>query len=313
MKDKKLLSLSVIVSIVSGKEHLTACLGELIPQAEAESVEVILPYDASIDYIPEIKQTFPTVMYVDMGAIETEAEPGSYTAGLEIFDLRTSAGLRVASGDILALIRDYAKPSPDYCSEVIRAHTLPHAVIGGAIEHAGRGAVNTAAYYLDFGRYQLPLAEGGAEYLSDANVTYKRNALVQIKDVWEDRYVEVVVNWKLAERGESLWMRPQIVVYQDWGDLRLKELAKERFAWGRLFGSIRIKGASFAKRALLSAASVFVPLLMIGRILLKAVRDGRNRKKLLLCLPQLFVVSYALALGEMLGYITGQEQAGINQ
>jgi hypothetical protein len=301
------LSLSIIVTIVSGKKQLIRCLDSLIPQVRNKSIEVIVPCDSLITYIDGIESKFPDVKFLDIGEIKTHSPASSYSAQHEIYDQRTAQGLKAARGKVVGLLHDYGVPGPDWCDRVVSAHKLTHAVIGGAIEHVGKGAVNTAAYYLDFGRYQLPLPEGTAAYLSDVNVTYKKEALNSIKEFWEDRYVEVVVNWKLSEIGETLWLRPDIVVNQDWGGLALKATIKERFAWGRLFASVRIKDRSLGQRLFRILISPLIPFLMLGRIILKASRDGRNRKNLLSCLPQLFLITYAYALGEMAGYTTGHE------
>ncbi len=301
------LSLSIIVTIVSGKKQLFRCLNSIIPQVRKKSIEVIVPCDSSILYIDEIVSNFPDVKCLDIGEIKTHSPAGTCSAQHEFYDQRTVQGLKAARGKIVGLLHDYGNPDIDWCDQVQAAHKLPHSVIGGAIEHLGKGTVNTAAYYLDFGRYQLPLPEGPAAYLSDINVTYKKEALDSIKEFWEDRYVEVIVHWKLAERGETLWMSPEIVVNQDWGDLQLKRTMQERFAWGRLFASVRIKDKPLGWRLFLIFISPLIPFVILGRIILKAFRDGRNRKKLLSCLPQLFVVSYALAFGEMVGYTTGHE------
>jgi hypothetical protein len=300
-------NLSIIVTVVSGKGHLISCLNSLIPQITNDSIEVIVPYDSTVTYIDEVIRKFPDVKCLDMGEIKTCSPAGSCSAKHEIYDRRTACGLKVARGEVVGLLHDYGIPNPDWCQQVLAAHQLPYAVIGGAIEHAGRGTVNTAAFYLDFGRYQLPLPEGPAEYLSDINVTYKREALHSIQESWEDRYVEVIVHWKLAEIGETLWMQPEIVVNQDWGDMQLKDAVQERFSWGRLFAVVRIKDRSLNRRLLLILISPLIPFVMLGRIIFKVFRDGRNRKDLLSCLPQLFVITIAFGLGEMAGYATGHE------
>lgn len=78
---------------------------------------------------------------------------------------------------------------------------MPHAAIGGAVENRHHNVFNWAVFLLDFGRYQLPLPEGPANYLTDVNTGYKRAALEEVRHLWTDRYNEVTVNWELLRRG----------------------------------------------------------------------------------------------------------------
>jgi hypothetical protein len=249
------------------------------------------------------------VIYVDMGEVRLEAPGGSYASDLEMYDRRTAFGLRVARGEILALLRDYEVPAPDYCEQVLQAHQLPHGVIGGAIEHAGRSTLNWAAYYIDFGRYQLPLKEGYFPYLSDANVTYKREVLEPIRNLWEDRYLEVIVNWELAKRGVMLWLRPQIVVWQDWGELHFKELLTVSYSFGRLFGSTRARSNPIVKRLFYILISPLIPLVIMGRIARKVFKSKRKPGQFIQTIPYLVMLSVFLAFGEFIGYVTGKDSS----
>jgi hypothetical protein len=129
--------LSVIITIVGGKIFLQRCLSRLIPQTEGRNIEVIVPYDSTASGIAELKTEFPGVVFLDMGVVKTDSHPGTQQAAHEMFDRRTAAGLNVAQGEILALLQDYGAPAPDWCDQIVDAHRLPHAVIGGAVEHEG--------------------------------------------------------------------------------------------------------------------------------------------------------------------------------
>ena len=309
MSGESMPSLSVIVTIVGGVPFLQRCLGRLIPQAEAHSMEIIVPYDSTALEIADLKSSYPQVRFVEMGVVKTAARPGTQQAAHEMFDRRTAAGLNAARGEILALLQDYGAPDPDWCDQIIEAHRLPHAVIGGAVEHEGKGNLNWAVYFLDFGRYQLPLPEGPSDYLTDVNVSYKRAALESVRELWADRYKEVTINWALARKGMVLWQRPQMVVRQDRGTLSFRPLVGERFSWGRLFGCIRTREISPLARLFYIALSPGIPLILLARTARKVFGNQQSCGRFILSLPQLSAMTFFWCLGEFVGYLTGRESS----
>lgn len=300
-------TLSVIVTIVGGKIPVQRCLGRLVPQIEDRPIEVIVPYDSTASGIADLKRQFPQVRFWDMGVVKTDGKPGTQQAAHEIFDRRTAAGLNAARGDILALLQDYGAPDPDWCEQILAAHRQPYAVVGGAVEHEGKGSLNWAVYFLDFGRFQLPLREGPSEYLTDVNVSYKRAALESVRELWAERYKEVTINWALGRKGLVLWQRPQIVVRQDRGNLSFYPLINERYSWGRLFGCIRTREISPLMRLFYVLFSPGIPLVLLARTARKVFTGKRCRGRFLLALPYFCAVTFFWCLGEFVGYLTGRE------
>jgi len=301
--------LSVIVTIVGGMFFLRRCLNRLVPQTEGRAIEVIVPYDSTAAEIAELRGEFSQVVFWDMGAVKTDGRPGTQEAAHEMFDRRKAAGLNAAKGEILALLEDYGAPDPDWCDQVIEAHRLPHAVIGGAVEHEGKDNLNWAVYFLDFGRYQLPLPEGPSDYLTDVNVSYKRAALESVRELWAQRYKEVTIHWALARKGLVLWQRPQMVVCQDRGKLSFRHLISERFSWGRLFGCIRTREISLLSRFLYTVFSPGIPLVLFVRTARKVLATGKNCGRFILSLPQFFAMTFFWCFGEFVGYLTGRESS----
>jgi hypothetical protein len=303
-------TLSVIVTAVGGGRHLQRCLDHLRPQLRPE-VEVLVPHDSTLLSIGPIQANpaYAAIRFVDMGEVATDAPRGTESAAHEMYDRRTAAGIRAASGQIIALLQDYGAPARDWVDQVLLAHELPYGVIGGSVEHAGQGAWNWAVFLLDFGRFQKPLPEGRSQYLTDINVSYKRSVLESVRPLWEYRYKEVTVNWELSRRGVELWQRPQIEVQQDRGQLRLSELLVERYCWGRLFGSIRVQENSGWVRLVFTLLSPLIPLVLITRISLKVLRGRRNVGSLVRCFPHFVVITTAWCVGEFVGYLTGRESA----
>lgn len=299
------IPLSVVVRIVGGGAFLERCLSHLVPQAEGKNIELVVPYDSTIADVRKLASKFPQVIFSEMG-VAPISHLNEGTAH-QLYDLRISAGLRAARGRIIACIEDFAIPQDDWCEQILLAHQLEHGVIGGAVEHSGHGALNWAVYFLDFERYALPLPEGPAAYVTDVNVSYKRTVLEATRAKWAERYNEVIVHWAMSAMGVTLWQRPTIVVYQDRGALSLKRVLRERFAWGRVFGFMRIRESSLSTRMGLIIASPLIPFVLLGRALFRVLAKKRHRLAFLSVLPLTAVLVAAWSLGELAAYITGRE------
>ena len=308
MYRKNGIELSVVIRLVGGHTFLDRCLRHLIPQTQCRPIEVIVPYDSTVGGLEQIKNDFPTLVFVDMGVIRTCLPPTAHEVAHELYDRRTAAGIRMAQGRIVALLEDYGAPDPDWCEQIIKAHRLPYGIIGGAVEHEGKGSLNWAVYFLDFGRYQLPLREGPSDYATDVNVSYKREILEDVKHLWRDRYNEVTVHWALAKKGVILWRKPQIVVRQDRGKLSFSQLIRERFNWGRLFACMRKKEMSSLSRFSYIVMSPGIPAVLLARMASKVFGvGGRNRTRFVLSFPQVVAMTICWCLGEFAGYVTGRE------
>ena len=302
--------LSIILRIVGGMSFVHRNLSALVGQIKSPSIEVIVPYDSTVSGMEDIMRKFPQVRFFQMGYVKTNGSPETHAAAHELYDRRTAAGLKVARGEILALLEDYGIPDPDWYEQILAAHKLPYGVIGGSVEHKGRGLLNWAVYFIDFGRYQPPLVEGPVCYLSDVNVSYKRGALESVRDAWASEYNEVAVHWALAKKGEVLWQRPQIVVSEDRGQMSFLDSIRERFWWGRLFGSVRARHATSTARFLYILLSPVIPVLLFLRMIEKIIATRRNWDQFLRASPLIAVLTTVWSTGELIGYFTGRASPG---
>jgi len=299
--------LSVVVRVVGGGRFLRRCLGTLCPQIGSCDAEVIVPYDSAVRGVGELASQWPNVRLLDLGYAAPNWEHPA--VGHKLYDQRTARGLSQAKGEIIALIEDTVLPAGDWCEQVIRAHReLRHGVIGGSIKVAATGGNSWAVHLMDFGRYQPPLQEGPTRYLSDVNVSYKLETRLSVRQSWKDQYNEITVHRALAEAGETLWLRPQIAVSQDRGKLSMKQLTRERFYWGRLFGAIRAQELSGLGRATYVLASPAIPWVLLARMAWKALFMQRgNGRRFLGSLGRLVVLVWCWGVGESVGYVTGRE------
>ena len=300
------MRLSVVVTIVDGGGTLRRCLGALGSQGDAPPLEILVPFDASVPGMDAIAAEFPDARFLPLGEVETERPADSISGQHELFDLRRSAGLRAAEGDLVAIVEDRGAPREDWARAAVKAHGRPDAVIGGAVENAGDGALARAVYLCDFGRYNTPLPEGPADYVTDVNVCYKRAALERTRSLWEERFHETTVHWELLRAGESLRLVPGMVVLQRREGLRFLSLLRERFVWGRLFAHTRARESTLGRRLLLALLSPLLPLVLLFRHAREQLAKRRDFGKFLRVSPLIFVFLCFWSAGEFVGYVTGR-------
>lgn len=301
------MRLSVVVTVVDAGETLGRCLASLAAQVDPPSLEVIVPWDDSVPGIPELAARFPGFHFLGMGHVPT-ARPAHGPAGQhELFDRRRAAGLKIATGEIVAIVEDRGVPTRGWARTMIALHErLPYAAIGGAIENGCDALLAWAVYFCDFNRYQRPFTAGPRPYVSDVNIGYKRRALDQTADLWRERYHETTVHWALQRGGETLYLTPDVVVEQHRDGLRLGALLSERFAWGRLFAYTRAREVGWPARAGLAILAPLLPALLLvrhGRLQAqKRVQLGRFVR----AAPVVLVLLAAWSFGEAVGYATAK-------
>ena len=298
------LQLSVVIGLIAGgSDVMTACLRALLRGAEGVIAEIIVPYDNRLDHVDDLMREFPTVTFIDARASVNRAHLGAYSR--EHHDILRAIGLASARGPIVAMLEDHGIPCPDWCHKVLTAHESPAAAIGGAVENGIDRLLNRAVFYCDFGRYQNPVPSGPAEFLSDSNVAYKREALSSVRHLWNQAFHETAVNWELRRRGEDLLLDPTMVVFQNRTRLRFLPALRERFVWGRSFAGTRAQELPTLRRLLLAGLAWMLPLVLTWRIANNGVSKRRCLGSLVSTLPLIFLLQTIWAFGEFVGYVTG--------
>jgi predicted dehydrogenase len=287
--------LSVVALAFGG--GLRQCLTALQPQVATSGAEVIVPHDSTLEDLADLRRSFPAVRFAGLPGVRPPAE------------LRAT-GAALSTGDVVAFLEGHCRPAPDWCARVVAAHGAPHAAVGGPIEKGlpdeggNDTALNWSVYLADYSRYMLPLPEGATHALSDCNVSYKRSALDATREHWTTEFHENVVNGALSRDGHVLWFDPQVVVFEQ-RRLSMGAALRDRFSFGRLFGSTRVPGVALPKRLAWSAAALLMPPLLVARVIGNLRRRGRHRGQLLRSLPSLAMISAAWMAGEAVGYLTG--------
>ncbi len=299
--------LSVVVGLISGRvEDLAACLEALHGQEGPPAFEILVPFDDPCVAVTRLEQEYPAVRFLHARGLDSAAARAG--ASREHHDTLRTIGLLAARGRYVALTEDHAVQAPRWCRALVDAlESHPEvAAIGGAVDCGSPQLLNWAVYFCDFGRYQNPVPEGPAHYVSDSNVAYRREALEAVRGAWESDYRETVVHRALIEAGYQIWLTPSALVWQARSGLSLGDSLRERYVWGRSFAWARVLGAPLARRAVYAAFSFVLPFLLTLRLGRIAFSRGRSRAKFAACLPLVFLLNLVWAYGEFVGYATGR-------
>jgi GT2 family glycosyltransferase len=298
--------LSVVVALISGRvDDLRTCLESLREQESALDREVLVPFDEAVASVAELKQDFPEVEFIPAEKERPVAARGGMVR--EHHDTLRTVGIERARGRVVALTEDHAHVSKDWCGAMVSAlEQFPEAAaVGGAVDCDSRSLLNWAVYFGDFGRYQSPVPAGRADFVSDANVAYRREALERVADGWKADFHETQVHGALAREGWVLALTPEGLAWQRRGELDLWTALCERFVWGKSYAGSRCHDLATAKRGMYALFSPVIPLLFTWRGWKMASSRGRAGR-FVTALPIFLLLQCSWALGELTGYVVGR-------
>jgi hypothetical protein len=305
--------LSVVVTLVSGKpDDLANCLRSLRDQEDAPSLEILVPYDDPCSDVARLSNSYPNVRFLhaedglDFAAARAS---GSH----EPFDALRTIGLNAARGRYVALTEDHATLARRWCRTLVDLlEERPDVgAVGAAIECGSKRILNRAICYCDFGRYQNPLPEGPAAFVSDCNVVYRGKALAEIRSVWENGFHEFPAHHALVERGWPIWLTPRATAWQNRVEMTLGEALKERYIWGRAFAGIRFDDRSVGQRLIYAGLTPALPVLLTLRLIHRALSGTNRLREFLPALPYIALLTSFWAAGEFVGYLTGQPNSNV--
>ncbi len=297
------ITLTILITVVSGKKALSNCLKALYFQVDFDDTEIIVPFDKWSESVGELKREFPEVNFHYIEDLGLAASDKITSHQHRLYDRRRSVGLNLSSGKIIAMTEDHAIPAKDWCQQILKLHEQPFGVIGGAVENRIDNPLNWAWYYCDFGRYGKPLADIEPEYVSDINVAYKRDAIMSVRNLWQETYSETTVHWAMRSQGEKFLLDERMVVYQKRPKIKLSKAFRERIDWGRIFAETRAKKMAFSKRLIYSAGATLLPPLLLFRLFKHMKRQKRTFQQIAKTLPVALILLTGWSLGEMFGYL----------
>jgi len=270
-------ALSVVVVIFAGGRSIKRVL---------EALERQEGVDGPIEIVVAMAPGLVNEQTVHSGAPAARLVRGP--AGAHPAELR-ALGVRLATAPIVACTEDHCIPARDWCARILAAHKATPLVVGGAIHKLQPDRpIAWAAYLLDYARFMPPLRAGPAPYLSDCNVSYKREALEPIVADWRDAFHETRVHDAIRARAGdgAIVLDPTIVVMQSRRPA-LGAFLAERFAHGRLYAQLRAAGYDSRQRWMYALGTLGLAPILTGRVVRRAWRHRDMRRGALRALPRL--------------------------
>jgi GT2 family glycosyltransferase len=292
MKKERDVTLSVVIAAWNRPADLERCLTALHAQADTDA-EIIVASNGDGAASRSVSDRFQNVRRINL------------PAGATVPELR-ARGLDCARGEVVALLEDSCAPDRNWTAEIKRAHSLPYAAIGGAIEIAdGARPLDWAVYFFDYGKYMPPLQEGVSDSLSGLNVSYKRSVIGLAGKCFSAGFSETFIHEELKRQGQELYLSPSAIV-QYKKTHSLKKSLTQFYHLARAFAGKRIVGATSLKRCAFALGSFALPILLPARITRGIIRKGRRLGPLFSALPRLILLMLSWSAGEFSGYLWGE-------
>ncbi len=284
-------SITVAVVSICGASHLSRCLAALDAQEEAPPFDLLVVYDPHLEDVAALGAIRPDVRFV--------ANEGQRTP-LEL----ASRAVHEAGGELVILTEDHCIPRPDWVRRLVEAQRPDRAAVGGSVDALpGATSLDWAFYLVDFFRYMPPLGAGPSPSLTVCNVSYRRDRLDAIGDLWREIFHETAINDALRSRFGQLWLEPNAAVAMR-RHVGFRDAVYERYAFGRLFGCTRLEFSPAWRRAYYVLLAPTLPVLLLTRMALRSLASARARVRFVRSFPHLVALVLAWSWGEWLGYLT---------
>jgi glycosyltransferase involved in cell wall biosynthesis len=287
---------SVVVASKVGAPFIDRCLESLREQASALDSEVIV-VAGTADYAAELVARFPWVRVFD-------------GAGITKVPALRRRGVEEATGELVAIIEEHCSAKADWLEQALRAHESGDvAAVGGPIvDDNYRRVRDWVVYFLEYNSALPPAPRGETIELNDANVVYRRQALLEHLDLLDEGYWSMTLNPVLHAEGIKLHSVPEMVVYHH-GPFDFGYYLHQRFLFSRAFAGVRAQAEPTSRRLAYLLGAPLIPLMLLGRmasrVLQKRHRVGRFVQSLPLIVPALVV----MVAGEWVGCLLGPGDA----
>ena len=286
-------SVSVAIVSICGPAHLRRCLEALRKQVDVAPFEVVVAYDPELKGLPDLAREYPEARFL--------ATPGERTP-LEL----AARALRESRGEVLLLTEDHCVPEPDWVRSLPLELRNGRAAAGGTVNIlSGAGATDWAFYFVDFFRYAEPVIDGPSPTLTVCNVAYRRDQLNALQGSgWRTFFHETIVNDTLRMQFGELYLTSKARVSMA-RHVSLGDAIRERYAFGRLFGCMRLRHLPRGMRRLAhQVGAPLLPLLLMGRMASKALKSPALSLRFGGAFVPLTLMVLAWSWGEWLGYLT---------
>lgn len=283
--------ISAVIASWGNEALLARCLESLHAQRDrvAITMEIIVVTNLSAATLERTCASGPQVS-------------GESMPGASVLRLRAVGAAR-ARGNLVAFIEDHVTVGPVWADALVRAHAAGHGIIGGPVENGlVRRAFDWALYFVEYGVYMPPMAEGPVRAVSGVNVAYDRALLEGCRAVWQHALSENEVNDALGLFGHTAYMAPDAQVAAHL-PMTLSQAMTHLYQGGRHFAQYRAGKLSLPMRLAWLCASPAVPFVLFVRIARHVVaRAPEHAGHLVRGIAYFVLILGAWSLGELAGY-----------
>lgn len=291
-------AVSVVVASFSGPDALGHCLDSLADQVS--DAQVIVATNLPRAPLRDIRAAHPDTIFV--------AGP----TGANVFQLR-SRGIDRATAPFVLLTEDHTTVSSRWVSTLKQALAQGAVAAGGGVDNGRtRRAYDWALYFCEYGPIMPPIPAGPAPALSGINVGYRREALLDCRQVWQNAFRENEVHDVLRAAQYSLQYVAGAEV-QSHLEFGIREAMRHLLGGGRHFGAYRVSGLPFPRRLLWILATPAVPAVLFYRLVRRtAERRPERLRPLFRGLFYIWLLLGAWSWGEALGTLLGSADTASN-
>jgi hypothetical protein len=294
-------TVSVVILAGNQRSRAARALASVLDQEGIERAEVLL-MDACNDGSPPLPRS-------DETAVRMLPRPERGTYG----QLRAE-GARLARAPIVAYLEEHAVALPGWLVAVEAA--LESGEFGGAggevhVLNPGAG-ISDAVAVMNYSRWLPPVPERTrSAIVVGHNAAYRRDDLLQFgADLDGYLSAEVVLQWRLGDRGRPLLVDPAIRIGH-LNETTTASICKGYYLWNVSFGAGWSRAGSWSRsrRALQVLGS---PWWVVRRLvdMVVAVRAAEHRRTLLRHLPTVLFAQTAAAWGIAVGCTLGEGEHG---
>ena len=296
MSGDRQVELSVITVTPNGLAAIERTLAALRAQTARERIELVVVAPRDLPADATRLQGFAATRLVNVGPIES--------LGGAI-----AAGVRAATGTIVAYAEEHSYPDPNWAAALIERHRGPWTAVGWALKNANPDSGTSWAHLLaDFGPGVAPVGSGERPVLPWHHVSYKREELVACGDRLKEMLeAEGMLHEHLLAGGRRLYLDGAIAS-RHLNVSRVGSNVRSHFFGGRGYGSARARFGAWspARRLAYALGFPFVPVVRLWRLRpdVQRTRAGSGPRRWLF--PMLALGLTVAAFGEAVGYLFGE-------
>jgi hypothetical protein len=284
--------LSVVMIVGEERERARRAVAAVAAQSVADALELVV-----VDLRPDRGPVAEDVR-LETTVLERPAET-SWSAVRH-------GGAVAARAPVVAFVEDHVYAEPAWAEALLHTYdTHRDAVaVGYAFANARDDGRPDGTLFAEYGRWVVPAAGGRWSALPGNNVSYRRDALLELAGRGAGALaVDFTLHAELLRRGSFL-VAPGAVVRHE-GFPRLTDTMRANHEYGRVLAAARVARGSWspARRALYAAGSPVVPLLNAVR-LARTLRGRGLWSSALRSAPTCLAIWMAAASGELVGYVT---------